>query len=71
MYLKVFPLLLDILLFSKKNKKHLEHLRTASDRLYAADLKPKRTKCDLFKCELHYFTHLISDKGIYPLPEKL
>ena len=36
-----------------------------------AGLKLKESKCDFFKKEIHYLGHLISDKGMYPLPEKL
>ena len=31
----------------------------------------KKSKCDFFKKEIHYLGHLISDKGMYPLPMKL
>ena len=41
------------------------------DRLQAADLKYKRTKCDLLKCRLHYLGHLISGEGIYPSSKKV
>ena len=39
--------------------------------LKEAGLKLKESKCDFFKKEIHYLGHLISDKEIYPLPEKL
>ena len=31
----------------------------------------KESKCDFFKKEIHSLGHLISEKGIHPLPEKL
>ena len=40
------------------------------DRLRMAHSKLKK-QCDFFKCGLYYLGHLISGKGIYPLPEKL
>ena len=40
-------------------------------KLKVAGLKLKESKCDFFKSEIHYLGHLISDKGIQPLPEKL
>ena len=61
----------NILVFSENKEKHLKQLRTVFDRLQAADLKLKRTKCDVLKSEPHYLGHLISGKDIYPLPEKL
>ena len=36
-----------------------------------AGLKVKRKKHDFIKNELHYLDHMISKRGIYPLPEKL
>ena len=40
-------------------------------KLKEAGLKLKESKCDFLKKEIHYLDHLILDKGIYPLPEKL
>ena len=40
-------------------------------KLKAAGFKLKESKCDFFKKEIHYFGHLTSKNGIYPLPDKL
>ena len=61
----------DIIILSKTEEEHLEHLRTIFERLREAGLKLKMSKCDLFKKHIQYLGHLISDKGIHPLPEKL
>ena len=61
----------DIIIFSKNELQHLEHLETIFSRLREAGLKMKWSKCDFFKSEIHYLGHLISTKGISPLPNKL
>ena len=61
----------DIIIFSKNEEEHLKHIEIIFQKLKEAGLKLKESKCDFFKKEIHYLAHLISDKGIYPLPEKL
>ena len=61
----------DIIIFSKDEEEHLEHLRIIFQRLKEAGLKLKRSKCDFVKTQIQYLGHLISSKGIQPLPEKL
>ena len=61
----------DIIIFSKNELQHLEHLETVFSHLREAGLKMKRSKCDFFKKEIHYLGHLISTEGISPLPNKL
>ena len=61
----------DIIIFSKNELQHLEHLETVFSRLREAGLKMKHSKCDFFKKEIHYLGHLISTEGISPLPNKL
>ena len=60
----------DIIIF-RHNEEHLRHIEIIFQELKAAGLKLKESKCDFFKKEIHYLGHLISDEGIYPLPEKL
>ena len=50
---------------------HLKHVRQLFDRLREADLKLKESKCNFLKAHVQYLGHLISDKGIEPVPEKL
>ena len=61
----------DIIIFSKNEEEHLEHLRIIFQRLKEAGLKLKRSKCDFMKTQIQYLGHLISSDGIQPLPEKL
>ena len=61
----------DIIIFSKMEEEHLEHLETIFNRLHEAGLKLKFQKCSFFKKHIQYLGHLISDEGIQPLPEKL
>ena len=61
----------DIIIFSKNETEHLKHIEIVFQKLKAAGLKLKESKCDFFKKEIHYFGHLISDEGIQPLLEKL
>ena len=61
----------DIIIFSKTPEEHLKHIEIIFQKLKAAGLKLKESKCDFFKSEIHYLGRLISDKGIQPLPEKL
>ena len=61
----------NIIIFSQDKSQHLEHLEIVFSHLREAGLKMKRSKCDFFKCEIHYLGHLISPEGIIPLPNKL
>ena len=61
----------DIIIFSKNELQHLEHLEIVFSHLQEAGLKMKHSKCDFFKREIHYIGHLISPEGISPLPNKL
>ena len=61
----------DIIIFSKTEKEHLEHLRIILQRLKEAGLKLKSSKCDFMKKQIQYLGHLISSNGIQPLPKKL
>ena len=62
---------LDIIIFSKNELEHLEHLEEVFHQLRKAGLKMKCSKCDFFKSEIYYLGHLISADGISPLPDKL
>ena len=66
-----FGYLDDILVYSPDMETHLEHLRTLFERLHKADLKLKEIKCNFLKRHIQYLGHIISGKGITPMPEKL
>ena len=61
----------DIIIFSKNEVDHIKHIETIFQKLKAAGLKLKKSKCDFFKSEMHYLGHLISVDEIQPLAEKL
>ena len=60
----------DIIIYSRSEQEHLEHLEEIFIRLKAAGLKLKLEKCCFFKKHMQYLGHLISADGIQPLPEK-
>ena len=61
----------DILVFSKTEEEHLKDIRSVFEALKKADLRLKKVKCDFFMQELEYLGHIITHKGIHPIPEKL
>ena len=66
-----FGYLDDILVFSPDMETHLEHLRTFIHEIREADLKLKEVKCNFLKKHIQYLGHIVSGKGIAPMPEKL
>ena len=66
-----FGYLDDVLIHSPDIETHLQHLRVLFQRLREADLRLKDSKCNYFKTYIQYLGHLVSGKGIKPLPEKL
>ena len=65
-----FGYLDDVLIHSPDIGTHLQHMRIFFQRLREADLKLKDSKCNYFKTYVQYLGHLVSGKGIRPLPEK-
>ena len=66
-----FEYLDDVLIHSPDIETHLQHMKILFQRLREADLKLKDSKCNYFKKYVQYLGHLVSGKGIKPLPEKL
>ena len=66
-----FGYLDDVLIHNPDIKSHLQHMKILFQRLREADLKLKDSKCNYFKTHVQYLGHLVSGKGIKPLPEKL
>ena len=58
----------DILLFSPTFEDHLLLLEEVFKKLRCANLKVKPSKCNLFKKEVVYLGHLISNDGVRPDP---
>ena len=59
----------DIIIFSKTEEEHLQHLEEIFVRLRKFGLKMKREKRSFFKKHIQYLGHLVSEKGFEPLPE--
>ena len=66
-----FGYLDDVLIHSPDIESHLQHIKILFQRLREADLKLKDSKCKYFKTHVQYLGHLVSGKGIKPLPTKL
>ena len=54
----------DILLFSKTVEEQIERLAFVFERLRKHGLKLKPSKCHLFKREVKYLGHIISEEGV-------
>ena len=61
----------DIIVFSRSEEEHLQHLEEIFKRLRHFDLKMKREKSSFFKKHIQYLGHLVLEQGFEPLPEKL
>ena len=61
----------NIIIFSKTEEEHRQHLEEIFVRLCKFGLKMKHEKCSFFKKQIQYLGHLVSEKGFEPLPEKL
>ena len=61
----------DIVVWSKTFDEHLDHLSQTFDRLRAANLKLKPSKCNFAKSEVLYLCHIISGQGVSVNPEKV
>ena len=61
----------NIIIFSKNEEEHLQHLEIIFQRLREVGLKLKRSKCSFMKMHIEYLGHLILEKGIEQMPDKL
>ncbi|MDR4861104.1 reverse transcriptase family protein [Klebsiella pneumoniae] len=59
----------DILIYSKNEQEHAEHLRLVLMKLREHRLYPKFSKCEFWLPEVTYLGHVISGKGIAVNPE--
>ncbi len=60
-----------ILTYSKSKEEHLGHLETTLDILRKNLLYAKKSKCYLFKIEIEYLGHIISEDGIRVHPKNI
>lgn len=65
------PYLDDILVFSPNISVHQEHLDSVLRKLNGNNLIINLKKCIFFAQEVQFLGHLVSSKGVRPLPEKI
>ena len=61
----------DILIYSKNEQEHKEHLKIFLQVLREQQLYTKFSKCDFFKDKIQYLRHIISKDGISFDPDKI
>ena len=61
----------DILIYSKNEEEHAEHLRIVLQRLREHKLYAKFSKCDFWLKEVQFLGHIISKAGISVDPSKI
>ena len=61
----------DIIIFSETKEEHLKRLEAVFQKLCAAGLKLKPSKCFFFREEIEYLGHVVSGKGISTNPKKI
>lgn len=55
---------LDSIIIFSNSEEHLQHINDIFEKLYKAELKLKLLKCSIFKKELQYLGHLVSEEGV-------
>ena len=72
--LKDFPFTMayldNIIIFSRMAEEHLSHIKQVFEKLRNAHLPMKLSKCNFITKETQYLRHILSTKGIRPLPSK-
>ena len=61
----------DILIYSKNEEEHKEHLRIVLQELREQQLFVKFSKCDFFRDEIQYLGHVVTKEGILANPENI
>ena len=61
----------DIIVFSWTPEEHVHRLKAVFNKLRAAGLKLKPSKCDLFRKEIKYLGHVVSNEGVSTDPDKI
>jgi hypothetical protein len=61
----------DILIFSKNEEEHAEHLRLVLQKLREHKLYAKRSKCEFWLREVSFLGHVVSNGGIAMDPSKV
>ena len=61
----------NIIIFSRMTEHHLSHIKQVFEKLRNAHLLLKPSKCHFFARKIQYLGHILSTKGIRPLPSKI
>ena len=61
----------DIIIFSKTFEEQLERLENVFKQLERNGLKLKGSKCELFKTQVQYLSHIIINNGVQTDPDKI
>jgi hypothetical protein len=61
----------DILVYSKSEEEHEQHLRMVLQVLREHQLYDKLSKFSFYQRKIHYLGHIISEEGIVVDPEKI
>ena len=61
----------DVIVFSEMPEEHLRRMYVVFNRLCEHGLKLKPSKCDVFKSEINYLAHHVSQKGVLPSKKNL
>ena len=61
----------DIIVYSKTPEEHIKRLKGVFEKLKAAGLKLKPSKCEFFKERITYLGHVVSKDGIETDPRKI
>jgi hypothetical protein len=67
----VVVFIVDILVFSKNEEEHAEHLRLVLQKLREYKLYAKRSKCEFWLREVSFLGHVVSNGGIAVDPIKV
>ena len=72
-YLEKFEIVLidDILIYSRNQEEHAEHLRTLLELLKAEQLYAKFSKCEFWIPCMQFLGHVIDSNGIHVDPTKI
>ena len=61
----------NILIYSKTEEEHKEHLQIVLQELRDHQLFAKFSKCDFFKDKIQYLGHVVTKEGISVYPKKI
>ena len=61
----------DILIYSKSQEEHEQHLRLILELLRKEQLYAKLSKCDFWLREVHFLGHVVNRDGIHVDPSKV